>query len=65
MKGVDYKSHFPPNLSPIPPDKYIDAWKADYKKMQEEMIPGESPSFDELIAKVKEDVSEYNNMSSK
>jgi len=62
MKGVDYKTHFPPNLNPIPPDMYIDAWKADYKKMQEEMIPGDSPSFEELIAKVKKDVSEFNDL---
>lgn len=63
MKGVDYESHFPPNLNPIPPDKYIAVWKADYKKMQNEMIPDDSPSFDELIVKVKEDVSEYNNLN--
>ena len=62
MKGVDYKSHFPSNLNPIPPDKYIDSWKTDYKKMQDEMIPGDSPSFDELIAKVNEDVKAYNEL---
>lgn len=62
MKGVDYKTHFPPNLNPIPPDKYLDAWKADYKKMQDEMIPGDSPSFEELIARVKNDVSEFNGL---
>lgn len=63
MKDVDYKSHFPPNLNPIPPDSWIDAWKADYKKMQDEMIPGDSPSFDELIAKVKEDVLVFNDIN--
>ena len=62
LKGVDYKTHYPPNLNPIPPDKYIDAWKADYKKMQNEMIPSESPTFEELIAKVKDDVSEFNDL---
>ena len=62
MKGVNYKTHFPPNLNPIPPDKYINAWKADYKKMQNEMIPGNSPSFDELITKIKADVSEFNEL---
>lgn len=45
-----------------PPDKYIKLWEADYKKMQEEMIPGESPSFDKLIASVKHEVDEYNNL---
>lgn len=62
MKGVDYKTHFPPNLNPIPPNKYIDAWKADYKKMQEEMIPSDSPSFEELITRLKDDVSEFNDL---
>lgn len=62
MKGVDYKTHFPPNLNPIPPDAYIAAWKVDYRKMQEEMIPGDSPSFDDLIVNVKRAVSEFNNL---
>lgn len=62
MKGVDYTTHYPPNLNPIPPDKYVEAWKADYKKMQDEMIPGDSPSFNDLIAKVKEDVTEFNEL---
>jgi len=62
MKGVDYKTHFPPNLNPIPPDKYMNAWKVDYKKMQDEMIPGDSPSFEEIIARIKADVSEFNKL---
>jgi len=60
MKGVDYSTHFPPNLNPIPPDKLIKDWKEDYKKMQEEMISGESPSFDDLIDSIKQEVEEYN-----
>lgn len=62
MKGVDYQSHYPPNLNPIPPDQYTSAWKADYKKMQNEMIPGESPSFEELITHIKEEVREFNKL---
>jgi hypothetical protein len=62
MNGVDYDSHFPPNLNPIPPDVYLDAWKADYKKMQDEMIPGDSPSFKDLIDKIKEEVAEFNEL---
>lgn len=65
IKGVDYESHFPPNLSPIPPDKYIDAWKADYKKMRDEMIPEESPSFDNLIDRIKEEVTAFNEIKIK
>ena len=62
VKGVDYSSHYPPNLNPIPPKKYIKDWKADYKKMQEEMIPGDCPSFEDLIDKIKEEMKEFNNL---
>ena len=30
------------------------------QKMQEEMISGESPSFDDLIDSIKQEVEEYN-----
>ena len=62
IKGVDYKTHFPPNLNPIPPEKYIDAWKRDYKKMQNEMIPGASLSFEELIIWIKADALAFNKL---
>ncbi len=58
----DYKNNFPPNLNPIPPEKYINDWRADYKKMQEEMIPGDSPSFENLIRKIKEEVAAFNKL---
>lgn len=62
MKGVDYSSHFPPNLSSLPPDEFIKSWRADYKKMQDEMIPSDSPSFENLIESVKQEIEEYNAM---
>jgi len=40
----------------------MNAWKVDYKKMQDEMIPGDSPSFEEIIARIKADVSEFNKL---
>jgi len=60
MRGVDYKTHFPPYLNPMPPVKHVAAWKADYNKMQEEMIPTNSPSFEEIITKIEQIVLEYN-----
>lgn len=51
--GVDYSSHFPPTLNPLPPEELIDKWKMDYKKMQEEMIYGQSLSFDKLLSRIK------------
>lgn len=60
LGGVDYSSHFPPNLNPIPPEELLDEWKVDYISMQKEMIYGESLSFTQLIAKLKEVVSQIN-----
>lgn len=60
IRGIDYVTHFPPNLNPIPPNRYIKRWKEDYKKMQDEMIPGVSPSFNDLIDSVKQEVGKYN-----
>lgn len=53
LGGVDYKSHYPPNLNPIPPTDLLYKWKSDYKAMQKEMIYGESLDFDELITKIE------------
>jgi len=61
MKGVDYDKLYPPHLNSIPPDEYIDAWEADYKKMQQDMIHGKSLPFDQLIEVIREALSQYNN----
>jgi len=47
--GIDYTSHFPPNLNPIPPKGLIKSWEKDYKEMQERMIYGESLPFNKLL----------------
>ena len=60
MKGVDYNSLYPPNLNPIPLDKFIKDWEEDYKTMQTNMIPGDSLRFEELMNTVKEATEEYN-----
>ena len=62
MKGVDYSSLYPPNLNPIPPDRFIKDWEEDYKTMQTNMIPGESISFEELLKNVKKATEEYNQL---
>jgi hypothetical protein len=58
--GVDYASHYPPNLNPIPPDKLIAQWQEDYEIMQQEMIHGESLPFDQLIDQIKNLVTRLN-----
>lgn len=50
---VDYNLHNPETINPIPIDNVIDEWKKDYKTMQEQMIYGEAPEFDDLIQEIK------------
>jgi hypothetical protein len=38
LKGVDYSSHFPPNLNPIPPAGMLPEWERDYAEIQGQMI---------------------------
>jgi predicted nucleotidyltransferase component of viral defense system len=49
--GVDYNSHNPATLNPIPPNKVQKDWESDYAKMKEEMIYEKNPpSFEDLIS---------------
>lgn len=53
--GVDYNSHNPKLLNPIPIAEKIEEWKSDYAKMKEDMIYEESkPSFEDLINNLQE-----------
>ena len=52
LSGIDYTSHFPPNLNPIPPTDLQDAWAKDYETMQKEMIYGDSLPFYDLIERI-------------
>lgn len=60
MRGVDYSTLYPPNLNPIPPSDFIKAWEGDYKTMQTNMIPEESPKFTDLLKTVKQATQDYN-----
>lgn len=63
LKGFDYTTLAKPTLTFIPPESIYAAWKKDYETMQEEMIYGESLSFDELISPLKELNQRINQMS--
>ena len=63
LGGVDYKSHFPPTLNPIPPNDLMKEWEQDYGTMQKEMIYGESPSFQKLITTVQQVADRINQIS--
>jgi predicted nucleotidyltransferase component of viral defense system len=47
--GVNYNGHQPQTINPIPLPEVMEAWKADYKTMQEQMIYVDSPSFEAII----------------
>lgn len=50
VAGVDYNTHNPKTINPIPPKAIIDLWKADYSKMQQDMIYEKNqPTFENLI----------------
>lgn len=60
LGGVDYTSHFPPNLNPIPPLELMPEWEKDYAEIRGQMIAGESPSFDELMKALKRILNRIN-----
>lgn len=62
MRGVDYATLYPPNLNPIPPDDFTKAWEDDYKTMQTNMIPEDSPKFIDLMETVKQATHRYNTL---
>lgn len=49
IQGVDYNLHHPEFLNPIPPVAFEVAWKKDYATMQEQMIYGIAPSYEDII----------------
>ena len=53
LRGFDYSTLLPQTLSIVPPANIQDLWRQDYRDMQESMIYGESPTFDQLIEKLK------------
>jgi predicted nucleotidyltransferase component of viral defense system len=61
--GVDYHLHQPRHINPIPMANLLEAWEKDYATMQEEMIYGDSPSFDEMLASIKEFVTKINDLN--
>lgn len=62
LGGVDYNLHQPQTINPIPIPEVIDEWKKDYIKMQEQMIYGESPSFENMIESIKTTVDRINRL---
>jgi hypothetical protein len=53
LAGIDYAKHSPGTIRFIPPAYMIKEFEIDYRRMQENMIYGESLPFDELIEQLK------------
>ncbi|MGX7690536.1 hypothetical protein ACWA1C_25450, partial [Flectobacillus roseus] len=53
--GVDYNTHNPKSLNPVPLPHIIGEWRADYKKMMEDMIyETNKPTFEDLVDNLEE-----------
>ena len=52
--GLDYKLHKPSTIDFIPDETTRKELEKDYSKMQESFIYGQSLSYEELIARLKE-----------
>lgn len=53
LGGVDYRLHNPGTINSIPAEENMDLWRQDYSTMQEQMIYGTSPSFDEMLETIR------------
>ena len=60
MAGVDYSTHQPHTIGFVPPESVLKDWEKDYLLMQENMIYGESLSFNQLIARITELNNRFN-----
>ena len=60
LGGVDYTSHFPPNLNVIPSIEMMPELEKDYDEIQTQMISGESPSFEILLQESRQIMRKIN-----
>ncbi len=62
LGAVDYNLYGPQTLNPIPPKEFMTDWEADYRIMQEQMIYGNSPSFDTMLQSIGDYVASINKL---
>ena len=60
---IDYNLLQPQTLNPLPPKELDNSWKKDYQTMQEQMIYGNSPSYQVMINKIKDFITRLNQVS--
>ncbi|NDV96215.1 nucleotidyl transferase AbiEii/AbiGii toxin family protein [Dysgonomonas sp. 521] len=54
LGGVDYMSHYPPCLNPIPPDDLLLLWQNDFKNLTNNMIMDNDVSFEDVMNVIKQ-----------
>lgn len=54
LSGVDYACDIRDNIKLIPPEKFLEGWKADYQLMATSMIYGDKPDWNELLDRIGE-----------
>jgi Nucleotidyl transferase AbiEii toxin, Type IV TA system len=60
LSWVDYTMHKPGTFRLVPPGDQIGKWRDDYKQMLGSMFFGDTPSFDELLAVLREFEQTFN-----
>ncbi|GHT88253.1 nucleotidyltransferase [Bacteroidia bacterium] len=53
LGGVDYTSHFPPKLNPIPPAELMPEWERDYAEIQGQMIVRADVGFKKILDSIE------------
>lgn len=62
LRGIDYSNHIPGRIKIIPPAAVIKEWEKDYQAMTQNMIYGDTLSFDSLIKRILELQKRVNEM---
>ena len=52
IRGINYAKHTPSKISIIPPASILKEWQKDYEIMQQNMIYGNSLSFEKLMERI-------------
>lgn len=53
IRGIDYTNHTPSKIKIIPPSNIVKEWQKDYEIMQQNMIYGNSLSFEKLMQRIE------------
>lgn len=65
LSWVDYKTLHRETISFVLPEELIEPYKKDYSAMTEQMIYGESVSFDKLLARISELLNRFRSIAEK